>query len=114
MNSTRRAFIGKLIGTTGGAIFVLASPNEAHACLYGTWHVRCPNCKRIDVVTKGTCQHVCENDKCNTQVFSGDNVTVVCRYGHDNAITTGHPASDSYICPTCKQQGRTVNCNWDK
>jgi hypothetical protein len=80
MSCTRRKFIVELLGATGATCFVLAHPVRARACLYGTWHVRCPNCGQIDTVTDGTCQH--QREKCNAQVFSGNDVTVVCRNGH--------------------------------
>lgn len=104
MRNTRRQFISKLFATVGILGFLLADSKRAHACLYGTWRLKCPNCGQVDTVKDGTCQHPCE--KCGTQVFSGDDVTVVCPNGHPWKITTGHPASDSYICPTCK-----ADCN---
>jgi hypothetical protein len=100
MNKTRREFIARLVGTTGAVGVMLAAPSRARACLAGTWHVQCPN-GHIDTVTGGTCQHKCE--KCGVQVFSGNDVTVVCRNGHPNRIRTGACDSShcttSYICP---------------
>src|SRR5665213_1284124 len=85
MKNTRREFIKKLVGTIGAVGIIVVFPSEARACLYGTWHVQCPR-GHIDTVTDGTCQHRCE--KCGLQVFSGNVVTVVCRNGHANRITT--------------------------
>lgn len=107
MKNTRREFIKKLVGTTGAVGIIAAFPIQARACLYGTWHVQCPN-GHIDTVTDGTCQHKCE--KCGLQVFSGNVVTVVCRNGHPNRIATG--AGDSqhvtqhFTCPTCNTDCR--------
>ena len=108
MEETRRKFIASLVKTAGavGAIFV-ALPSTAEACLYGTWHVMCAN-HHINVVSDGTCQHKCE--QCGLQVFTGYMVTVVCRNGHQNRITTGagdrQHVTQSYKCNTCHTECR--------
>ena len=103
MNTTRREFVVRAVGVAGAVGFIAAVPVPAQACLYGKWAVLCAN-GHVDLVDDGTCQHVCE--KCGLQVFSGDDVTVVCRNGHPNRIKTGAPASTSFICPTCKTDCR--------
>jgi hypothetical protein len=106
MNQTRRGFITRLLGTIGAVSFIAAFPTKARACLGGVWHVQCPN-GHIDTVTDATCQHKCE--KCGVQVFSGNQVTVVCKNGHPNRIITG--ACDKSHCTTsfiCPQDG--TNC----
>jgi len=45
---------------------ILTVPIRAHACLYGTFKVRCPN--GIDIVEDGTCNHTCE--KCGGKAFT--------------------------------------------
>jgi hypothetical protein len=99
--ATRRQFIAGALEAIGAVAIVAATPTRAHACLGGTWVVRCPN-GHDDTVTQGTCQHVCE--KCGRQAFDGDVVTVVCPNGHPNRITTGK--TTSYVCPTCKTECR--------
>ena len=86
MNQTRREFTAKMVAAFGAVGVIMVAPNRAFACMYGTWVVRCPR-GHDDVVTEGTCQHVCE--KCGTQVFSGQVVTVVCPAGHANRVRTG-------------------------
>jgi hypothetical protein len=105
MKTTRRQFIARLAGAAGAVGFLIGNPNQARACLYGTWRVKCPSCGRIDTVTDGTCQHKCSNG--GTQVFSGDDVTVVCPNNHEWHITTVHPATDSYVCKTCGKDCNT-------
>jgi len=101
MNKMRREFMARIVGAIGTVGIIVATPTRARACLYGTWHVQCAN-GHIDTVTQGTCQHVCEHSGCGLQVFSGDDVTVVCRNGHPNRIKTVKPATTSFICPICK------------
>ena len=107
MKETRRQFTRALLAGIVAFLVGLALPEKARACLYGTWKVQCPNCKQVDTVTDGTCQHKCEN--CKTQVFSGDDVTIVCRNNHATRITIKHPATDSFVCPSCK-----TDCNFNK
>jgi hypothetical protein len=102
MLTTRRDFIARLAGTIGAVGVIVAVPNVAHACLGGTWVVRCSN-GHDDTVTEGTCQHVCE--KCGVQVFSGDVVTVVCPVGHANRVDTSDGIG-SYKCATCHRECR--------
>ena len=101
MNESRREFLVGVVGTIGAAGIIVAAPSPARACMYGKWIVRCPN-GHDDVVTEGTCQHVCE--KCGTQVFSGDVVTVVCPAGHPNRVHTGD-AMRSWKC-SCGRECR--------
>jgi hypothetical protein len=96
MDKMRRKFVANLLGTGALASIMLTGPKPAKACLGGTWKVRCPK-GHIDTVTRGTCQHVCET--CGLQVFSGDDVTVVCRNGHPTRITTDR--TTSFMCPVC-------------
>lgn len=112
MKSSRREFLAKGIGAITAGFFVLFDAKPAQACMYGTWKVKCPKCGQIDTVTEGTCQHVCENASCRTQVFAGSDVTVVCRNGHPNHITTGsrNAPTTSYMCPVCSPQS---DCNLD-
>ena len=102
MTTTRREFITRLAGTIGAIGIVVGAPSPAHACLGGTWVVRCPN-GHDDVVTQGTCQHVCE--KCNVQAFSGSVVTVVCPEGHANRVNTGE-LMESHKCSKCGRECR--------
>src|SRR5215204_1007977 len=86
------------IAAASGAFgIMMVVPSHARACMYGRWVVRCPygDCKHEDVVTEGTCQHVC--DRCHRQMFSGDVITVVCPVGHGNRVSTGD-AMDSWKC----------------
>jgi len=102
MPKTRRDFLTTGIGI-GGALMAL--PARVDACLYGTWVLQCPKDEsHRDTVEDGTCQHECET--CGTQMFDGDDVTVVCPSGHPTRVRTGRPASTSFICPTCKRQCR--------
>ena len=102
MIKTRRDFIARLLETSGAFGIALAMPRPAKACLYGKWKVRCPN-GHDNMVDDGTCQHKCKN--CRVQAFSGNDVTVVCRNGHPNRITTGAGDRDHitqhYTCPSC-------------
>lgn len=110
MTITRRKLIATLAAKTAAGSIILAYPAWARgACLGGTWHLQCPHCGKIDQVDGGTCQHKCE--RCGTQVFAGNDVTVVCRNGHPNRITTSASCSrnsctTSYICPTCHTECR--------
>lgn len=107
MNEARREFIAGLVKTAGAIGAIMAFPTSAQACLYGTWHVQCPNL-HINQVDSGTCQHKCE--QCGVQVFAGNVVTVVCRNGHPNRIATGagdqQHVTQHYICPTCNTDCR--------
>jgi hypothetical protein len=101
MLTTRREFIARVAGTIGVAGIIMVVPNSAYACLGGTWVVRCPN-GHDDTVRGGTCQHVCENEKCRLQVFDGNVVTVVCPVGHGNRVDTG----DGIGSFKCRTDGR--------
>lgn len=102
MTTTRREFIARLAGTIGAIGIIIVAPRPAHACLGGTWVVRCRN-GHDDVVTQGTCQHVCE--KCGVQAFSGSVVTVICPAGHANRVDTGE-AMESHKCSNCGKECR--------
>jgi len=102
MNHTRREFMATMVGAFGAAAIIMATPSRARACMYGTWIVRCPK-GHDDEVTEGTCQHVCE--KCGTQVFSGNVVTVVCTKGHANRVDTGDRMT-SWKCSNCGTECR--------
>lgn len=103
MEPTRRKFLGSFAGIAAVPVAVVSTPTRARACLYGKWNVQCPRCGRVDRVDDGTCQHRCE--RCDTQVFSENKVTVVCRNGHPTQITSGACSSSScttsYLCPKC-------------
>ena len=109
MEVTRRRWILWGFKSTSVAALLWAFPLKARACMYGTWKLKCPNpaCGRIDTVTDGTCQHVCENSSCRRQMFNGTKVTVVCPNGHENTIDTGS-GIDSYLCP---KAGCGKDCN---
>jgi hypothetical protein len=107
MRSTRRAFISRFVGAMGVIGTMAAFPTQARACLYGKWHVMCAN-RHVNSVDDGTCQHKCE--QCGLQVFNGNVVTVVCRNGHPNTISTGagdkQHVTQHYMCPTCNTDCR--------
>lgn len=107
MKITRRGCLAAATKMAGAICVIVAFPTEARACLYGTWHVQCP-AGHINQVDQGTCQHKCE--QCGRQVFDGNVVTVVCKNGHPNRITTGagdkQNVTQHYICPTCKTDCR--------
>jgi hypothetical protein len=105
MKSSRRQFIAKLFGATGAVGFLLANPGRAHACLAGNWYVVCPY-GDADLVTQGTCQHVCQQH--HVQVFRGSQVTVRCPKGHDNPIDTAPcgKACTDFNCTTCGRDCR--------
>ncbi len=107
MTSTRREFFVMFLKRSAALAAVMALPRDAHACLGGVWVIHCPNCGQNDTVTGGTCQHVCENSKCQTQVFDGSKVTVVCPQGHLNRIDTVNDIT-SFHCRTagCGQECR--------
>lgn len=109
MRTTRRDFIAKITGTIGAiGLVIVSAPGSARACLRGTWVIRCRN-GHDDTVTEGTCQHICENDRCREQVFSGNVVTIVCPAGHANRIDTGD-LMESYRCAA---QGCGRECRRD-
>lgn len=86
MQSTRREFIASILGTLSAVGLILSQPDQARACLVGTWWVRCPK-GHVDTVEDVTCNHDCE--KCDTNAFSNGNGTVVCPVGHNNYVRTG-------------------------
>src|ERR1043166_3980311 len=107
MNTTRREFMARAVGATGAVGVIMAAPSAAQACMYGQWAVMCPN-GHVDMVDEGTCQHKCE--RCGVQAFSDNVVTVVCRNGHPNRITTGaanrEQITQHYLCSVCKTDCR--------
>lgn len=108
MGQTRRIVILQIMKTFGLAPLVMAPfSRSVYACLYGTWKVRCPYDRQVDVVMDGTCQHVCSKD--HQQVFIADEVTVVCPVGHDNRIHTGR-LTTSWKCTT---SGCGLECRVD-
>src|SRR4051812_38537410 len=73
-----------------------ASADDKRHALFGTWHVRCPD-GHVDVVTKGTRQHKC--DECGKQCFVNNKVTVMCPRGHANVVDLGDvDVLTSYKC----------------
>lgn len=105
MIQSRRTFLKALTAMGSTAVFLLTNAKPARASgLYGTWRLRCPTCGQIDTVTDGTRQHKCSRDK--TQVFNGDEVTVVCPQNDWWTIHTGEPGLDTFICPV-----HHVDCN---
>jgi uncharacterized C2H2 Zn-finger protein len=76
--------------------------NLAHA-LYGTYYMQCPKCGNVDMVEKGTAQHVCQNRECQAQMFARGRVMLVRRSHHENVVDlSGVDALRSYTCKTCK------------
>jgi hypothetical protein len=106
--SSRRHFITSLMGTFGAVGIMLSVPSRAHACLYGTFKVRCPN-GHIDTVEDGTCNHTCE--KCGVKALSEGEGDILCPNGHINHVRTGssrrrRDVTSSYKCRTCGKECR--------
>ena len=87
MRQTRRRFFERTLQLAAVAAVFKTAERPAYGCLWGKWRVRCPTDGEIDLVEDGTCQHRCSKD--NTQVFSGNTVTVVCPNGHPNTVDSG-------------------------
>ena len=107
MNS-RRHFLSSLIGAIGAVGILLSVPTRAHACLYGTFKVRCPN-GHVDIVEDGTCNHNC--DKCGAKAFTEGEGDLVCPDGHVNHVRTGssrnrNDVTTSVKCRICRKECR--------
>lgn len=110
MKQTRREFVSTIVAASGALGILMAVPGRARACMYGEWVVRCPyqDCRNQDVVTEGTCQHVC--GRCHRQMFNGDVITVVCPDGHGNPVHSG----DAMRSWTCRTPGCGKECRRDR